>query len=251
MESQIHVLIVNSHRLFAESVAALLSTQEHFVIVGSITDLHDIPNSLRSTSPDIVLINVSKELPDVLALIRKIKSETPKLKVIICGIDRENESLLEFIEAGVSGYVLKDASFDELLKTLEDVHHKRARCSPQLTAMVFARLTQLSRERSIGTQPNGTSLTPRERSILEFIALGLTNKEIAQRLEISVFTVKNHVHNILDKLHVNYRREAIRYAFENGLLDRHRFYRRSALKRLGLRQQSEAGPGKNESLDLF
>jgi DNA-binding NarL/FixJ family response regulator len=251
MESKIHVLLFNSHRLFAESVAALLGAQENFVLVGSVTDAHDLPDMLRSESPDVLLINASVETANTLSLIRKIKSESPKLKVIVFGIDRENESLLEFIEAGVSGYVLKDASFDELLKTLEDVHQRRARCSPRLTAMVFARLTQLSRKRRIGPQPTGMPLTPRETSILEFIALGMTNKEIAQRLEISVFTVKNHVHNILDKLQVSYRREAIRYALENGLLERHRLYRRSSAKRLGPKQQSESASGKNDSLDIF
>jgi DNA-binding NarL/FixJ family response regulator len=225
MKGRIRLLIVDDHRLFAESVASLLSAQNEAApldsetaLINSTTTIGEIADRVRALPTDIILINAGIEAWNAARLTSQIRSELPDLKIIILGLDSSEQSVMEFIEAGASGYILKEASFDELLYTIRAVAEGRASCSPHVAAMVFARITELSQERSLRARLLETTLTPREKSILELIALGLGNKEIAQRLHISLYTVKNHVHNILDKLKVKYRREAIRLAFETGLL---------------------------------
>jgi DNA-binding NarL/FixJ family response regulator len=225
MKARIRLLIVDDHRLFAESVASLLSVQDEITLLGSetamidsITTIGEILNRIRALPADIILINAGIEAWNAAKLTSQIRSEMPDLKIIILGLDYCEQSVMEFVEAGASGYILKEASFEELLYTIKTVAEGRASCSPHVAAMIFARITELSQERSVRARLLENILTPREKGILELIALGLGNKEIAQRLHISLYTVKNHVHNILDKLKVKYRREAIRLAFESGLL---------------------------------
>jgi DNA-binding NarL/FixJ family response regulator len=132
-------------------------------------------------------------------------------------MEDQEEAILKFIEAGASGYLLKEASWEELLETIEAVRLGRTVCSARITAAVFQRVCRLSQTTSKRPIDREEELSERQREILDMIALGLVNKEIAQRLGIAVCTVKNHVHNILDKLRVPHRRAAIRYAREAGL----------------------------------
>jgi DNA-binding NarL/FixJ family response regulator len=224
MKARIRLLIVDDHRLFAESVASLLSAQDEITLfdsktamINSITTTDEILDRIRALPADIILINAGIEAWNAARLTSQIRSEMPDLKVIIIGLHYSEQSVIEFIEAGANGYILKEASFEELLYTIRTVAEGHTTCSPDVAAMVFERITELSQERSMQARLLETILTPREKGILELIALGLGNKEIAQRLHISLYTVKNHVHNILDKLKLNYRREAIRLAFESGL----------------------------------
>jgi DNA-binding NarL/FixJ family response regulator len=225
MKAQVCLLIIDDNRLFAESVASLLSRQDGItqfdcesVIIDTITTIGEILNKIQALPADFLLINAGIVAGNASRLTGQIRSEMPDLKIIILGLDYSEQSIMEFVEAGASGYVLKEASFEELLYTIKTVAKGRVSCSPQVAAMIFARITELSQEQSIRARLLQTVLTPREKSILELIALGLGNKEIAEHLHISLYTVKNHVHNILDKLKVKYRREAIRLGFESGLL---------------------------------
>jgi DNA-binding NarL/FixJ family response regulator len=170
------------------------------------------------------------EAMSTVPLIREIKNENPNLKIIVMGLDNSDESVLGFIEAGVNGYILKEASFDELVHMINNIHQGLTSCPPHIVAAVFARITELSQRRGGRVRRSGSSITPREKKILELIDIGLSNKEIAQHLRISLYTVKNHVHNILDKLQVRYRREALLCAYESGLLQQPRPYRHSVHK---------------------
>ncbi|HEX8185338.1 MAG TPA: response regulator transcription factor [Blastocatellia bacterium] len=217
MEPQIRVLIIDDHKLFIESVVDFLS-QKELSLVAAITNLQELPDRLRSLSADIGLISASIEATSITQLIREIKTKIPGIKIVTYGHDCSAESIVEFIEAGASGYLLKEASLHELVQTIKGVYQGSTSCSPCIAAKVFARITELSRRLDNRAKLRASILTPRERNILELIAAGLGNKEIAQRLNISLFTVKNHVHNILEKFQVKYRREAIRCAYEGGLL---------------------------------
>jgi len=218
MHQPIRVLIIDDYQLFTEAVASLLSAQEKIVLVRSTTNLDEALDRLQSQSVDVVLVDANMGKADPLEIIRELKEEFPDVKVIVLGLERREDNVLPFIEAGANGYVLKDASFDELLHIIEAVHRGRTPCSPRIAALVFARITELSQERNQRELLQPAILTPREREILQLIAAGLSNKDLAQQLHISLPTVRNHVHNILGKLQVHRRQEAIRCAYENGML---------------------------------
>jgi DNA-binding NarL/FixJ family response regulator len=217
MKPQIQILIADNNKIFSDSVAVFLSSVDGIDFTASVVEPQIVPEKLRSSPVDVVLVSADIDDISPLGLIRDIKSEFPSIKVIVLALNCDDESVLRFVETGASGYVLKGASSDELIRTIQDVHQARSSCSPRVASLAFARVSELSQQnKRAGNQTN--VLTPRETSILELIATGLGNKEIAQQLNISLFTVKNHVHNILEKLHVKYRREAIIYGYKSGLL---------------------------------
>ena len=225
MDEFIRIFIIGDNRLFTEAVATMLNTREGITLVGSAANQYEALQAVRSLPIDVVLLDANMDEVHVDLLTRDIKGEASELKIIILGLDHNDESILEYIEAGADGYVLKDGSFNELVSTIREVRLGRTSCSPRVAALVFARVTELTRDRSTRQVLPQTMLTPREQDILKLIAAGLANKEIANQLNISVSTVKNHVHNILDKFQVHYRHDAIRHAFDIGLLDKPCCYR--------------------------
>ena len=219
MNQSISVLVISDYRLFAETIAIALRKHKDIILVGLTTDPEEIFIRFRPLLLDVVLVHTTTENMYLLQMIMEIKEEFPNVKVIIVGMEQKEEVILDFIEAGANGYIMKEASFDELLHTIRAVYHEQTLCSPRIVASVFSRIAELSWKLSRREILPQIRLTPREKEILELIALGRSNNEIAQQLGITLYTAKNHVHNILDKLQVHYRRDAILWAYENGILE--------------------------------
>jgi two-component system, NarL family, nitrate/nitrite response regulator NarL len=220
MQSSIRIYALGGQRLFTESIAARFDICSGIEFMGSTTDPDEALSSIREIMVDVLLIDANMDQVDVAKLTRDIKSVNPSLNVIIFGLDSDDEVILEVIESGANGYVSKESSFQDLVRIIEEVHEDRVSCSPRIAALVFDKIAKLSRERGFRSNAQSILLTPREQETLECISEGLSNKQIAQQLHISLFTVKNHVHNLFEKLKVGYRREAIRYAYNNGLIEK-------------------------------
>jgi DNA-binding NarL/FixJ family response regulator len=218
MNQKIRVVLINDHRLFTDVVADTLNHEEGIALVGSASD----PDALAPTNGlmpcDVVLVNATMENVNAVQATLEIKSELPEVKVIVLGTDPDEETVLRFIEAGASGYISKEASFSELLQTIKAIHRGQTPCSPRITALVFARIAELSRESDQLQDLAQVRLTPREQEVLQLLALGYRNGDIAEQLGIALHTVKSHVHNLLEKLQVGRRREAIQRAYEYGIL---------------------------------
>jgi DNA-binding NarL/FixJ family response regulator len=214
MERPISVLIVDDHRLLIEGVTSLLASQENIWLAGSAVGAEESLHKLRSGDIDVVLIDANMERAEVLRTIDIVRRESPQTKVLVFGLNDHENEILEFVEGGASAYFLKDAPLSELLKVIDAVHNQQTICSPRMAAYSFDRLMQLSK--GSGHAGNHPPLTQREKEILQLIALDLSNKEIAQHLCISLSTVKNHVHNVFEKLQVHYRREAVLLAKDRG-----------------------------------
>jgi DNA-binding NarL/FixJ family response regulator len=218
MAAPIRVLLIEPCRLFAEALEVALGGQDKILLVGAISHAEQALVLITKLDVNLVLVQAGSEHLDSVGLVRRIRTRHPQKDVIVMGIDDFEESILEHIEAGASGYVLKSASATDVFATIEAVHEGRTQCPPRILAAVFNRVRQLSRVSSHFLANPPDRLSPREKEILEMIALGLVNKEIARRLGITVCTVKNHVHNILEKLRVNHRHAAVHYASLRGML---------------------------------
>ena len=225
MEQPIRTLIVEDHRLFAEAIAALLREHEDILLVELISNPVEALDKTKLSSLDVVIISATLQNIDTLEFIQQIKDEHPGLNLILLGLDESEEVILTFIEAGANGYVVKEAFFEELLHTIRAVYKRQTLCSPRIAATVLARVSELARDQNRKSPGKIVKLTPRETKVLELIAKGLSNKEIASGLNISLATVKNHVHNILGKLNVNHRLDAIRLAYNIGVLTKPHLYR--------------------------
>lgn len=208
VNKQIRVFIIGDKRLFNEVFAATLRNQQGIVLVGSTINPGEALERVQSLLADIVLVDATFKRTVVVQVIQSIKTEIPDTRVILLGLNNREEDNLEFIEAGASGYILKQESIPELLQTVELVYSGQTKCSTKMAALVFGKIAELSRE--CGQEmPWEEELTQREEEILQLIVKGLSNKEIAVRLRVSLYTVKNHVHSVLEKLRVSRRIDVI------------------------------------------
>lgn len=212
MSVPIRLLIADSLQLFRECLTSFLIKQEGLAVVEQAADVTEALQKTKLLQPDVVLVGSGFSKNEALELTYEISSIYPHPKLIILGISEVEQTIFEFIEAGASGYTLKQSSLTDLLDAIEVVHKGEAVCSPRIAYSVFARIAQLSQSNPDHSEIRYPILTAREEEILQLIVDGLSNKKIADRLFISLSTVKNHVHNILEKLDVRSRAEAVNYA---------------------------------------
>jgi len=212
MKTATSLFLVGEYALFRECLAAKLAAAG-FTVVGQSPALTDA----RDVGPEVVLYDAGRSSVAALAEIRDF-SESFEGKLVVLGVDEVEEEILRFIEAGAAAYVLKEVSVEELVRTLERLADGEAVCSPKLALSMFSRLAHLARTRRREESFESLDLTVRELEILRLVARGLSNKEIARDLCLSFHTVKNHVHNILDKLKVEHRSQAVDYAYRKRWL---------------------------------
>lgn len=217
MSTSIHVFIVDDNRLFREGLVSMLSELEDLIVVGAAASGHEALEQIRKLRPEVALIDIGMPDKDGIEVTQALHQDIPEVKVLILGMPDLTEEIMACIEAGAAGYVLKEASFDYLVETIRSANRGESFCSPRMAASLFSRIAELTAERI----PESTlKLTQREIEVINKVADGLSNKEIALQLYIEEQTVKNHVHNILDKLQLHNRLEAVQYARERNLLQK-------------------------------
>jgi DNA-binding NarL/FixJ family response regulator len=212
-ERQINLLLVNETRLMGNVIAAALEDEPDIHVIACVTNMDDAMQIVREKEVDVAL--VSTRLPDqgALKLTSAITELTPSTKVLALGLTEEKQRVLRYVEAGATGYILKDDSLEDMIETVRAAQDGKVFVSPQIAAALMERLSVLAHMFSgIENSVSDTAgLTSRELEVLQLIGNGLTNQRIAEQLVIEVGTVKNHVHNILDKLNVSSRGEAAAY----------------------------------------
>jgi DNA-binding NarL/FixJ family response regulator len=214
MSGPIRLLISDSLRVFRECLTSFLVKQKGLTVVGQAEDIAETLQMTKQVNPDVILVGSSLNKGDALKLTYEISTTYPRSKVIIIGLSEMEPTVFEFIEAGASAYTLNHGSLEELVNAIESACRGEAVCSPRIAYSVSARIAKLSRSNFNRGEIPHPLLTEREEEILQLLADGLSNKHMAARLCISLSTVKNHVHNILEKLDVRNRAEAISYALK-------------------------------------
>lgn len=211
------IFLVGEYALFRECLANKLVELGCFTIAGQASNLGEGQSALAAAPPDVVLYDVGRSGGGALEEIREL-SEELEGKIVALGLDEDEEEILRYIEAGAATYVLKEVSVDDLVQIVQRLAAGEALCSPKIASSLFSRLADLARARRREENLEALDLTARELEILRLVARGLSNKEIAQELCLSFHTVKNHVHNILDKLKVEHRNQAVEYAYRKRWL---------------------------------
>ena len=206
MADRIHVVVVDDHPLFREGVAATLESAEDIEVVGQGSSAEDALRLARDQMPDVLLLDVSMAGGGINAT-RAIANAYPVIKIIMLTVSEKEEDVLGSLKAGARGYILKGVTARELVRIVKAVYDGESYVTPTLAASL---LTEWSGEASPGRGPADPfgDLTEREHDILELLATGSSNKEIATRLGLSEKTVKHYVTNILQKLQVRNRVEA-------------------------------------------
>jgi DNA-binding NarL/FixJ family response regulator len=218
MISSVSLLIVTDHRLFGDCLASVLTRAESCTVLAVVQTAEDALEQLRDCPVDVLLLDVHLPQPVVLPLMHQLTQDFPHVRVLLLGVTETATEIQAYVEAGASGYVLKSTPLHELQAVIELATRGEALCPPHIAHTMFARLSELAQTATRRRRPEPMILSDRELEILHLIAEGWSNRQIADHLYLSPHTVKNHVHNILRKLRVQRRLEAIRYASEQQWL---------------------------------
>jgi two-component system nitrate/nitrite response regulator NarL len=215
----IRVLIVDDHALFRSGVKALLGRQAGIDVVGEAGDGLEGVKRAKALKPDVVLLDLHMPGMSGREAVRVIQDEAPASRVLMLTVSEDAEDLLETLKSGAAGYLLKNIDADYLLDSIRRAARGESVMSPQMTGKLVTGLKSLARGDAVAPDER-ERLTPREREILQHLARGASNKEIARALDLAESTVKIHVQHILRKLNLTSRVQAAVYAVEQGLASR-------------------------------
>lgn len=197
--NKIRLLLIEDNRLLREGMSQIIRKQPDLDMVAASEDFEGVLPATHKLPPHVVLLDQCLQAQDSLRVVERVKKEIPRAKVVVMGLIPVRADIIEFVKAGASGFILKEATVRDFLKTIRSVA-KGAKVLPaRLTGSLFSQIVE-DAARNGNIHPTDVRITRREHEIVELIGEGLTNKEIAQRLHVAVYTVKSHVHNLLEKL---------------------------------------------------
>ncbi len=217
MADKIRLLIIEDNLLLREGISSIIKKQPDIRVVSDTGQGKKPLEKVRGLKPNVILLDLGLRSQSSLELVKKVKSDFPRTKVIVMDLAPTEAEILMFVRAGVSGFLLKDAPTSDFLKTIRAVAHGGKVLPSLMTGSLFSQIV----EEAVGSlippsrANQAVRMTKRERQVILLIADGLSNKEIANKLRLSPYTVKSHVHNILEKLLLRSRVQIAQYALTN------------------------------------
>jgi DNA-binding NarL/FixJ family response regulator len=204
---------VEDNRLLREGLTAMIGGQPDLKVVAAYGDCAKALQNISISTPNILLLDLGLRNQNSLQVVKTVKKNFPNTGVIIMDLIPLESDVLDFVKAGVSGFILKDATTDDFIKTIRSVANGDKVLPNHLTESLFSQIVQFAINNSkTSTIIESVRMTKRERQVISLVADGLTNKEIAQNLHLSTYTVKSHIHNILEKLALHTRVQIAKYA---------------------------------------
>jgi DNA-binding NarL/FixJ family response regulator len=208
--SKIRIQLIEDNRLLREGITAMLNEQADMEVVATSEGQENTLLNSRPVRAQVILVDLSG-----LRRVALLAKKTPELKVIGMGLMPTQLDIVEFMQAGASGFIMKGATVEEFLTTIRSVAHGGKVLPPLLTNSLFSHVVEHALNRGKGQLTTAVRMTKREREIIVLIAEGMSNKEIAQRLNVATYTVKSHVHNILEKLALHSRLQIATHSYHN------------------------------------
>jgi len=219
MAKKIKVLIADDHRVVREGLSAILETKEEIQIVGEAGDGGEAVEKARTLLPDVIVMDVSMPGMSGVEATRIIKREFPHIGVIALTMYEDQQYIFDLVRAGATGYLLKDSDSTEIVAAIRAMSRGESLIHPSVASKILAEFSLLSEGKARKRSFLEHDLTEREITVLRLVADGKTNKEIANVLDLSEKTVKNHVRNIFHKLHVYDRTQAAILAIRKGIIE--------------------------------
>jgi len=206
----ITVAIIEDNRLVREGISEMLGELPDFEVVLAATSFET--ERLRAANPQVILLDIGLQDADCLSAAETVQTEMEKARVIVMDLLPVQEELVQFVNAGVAGFILKDATLDEFVGTIRSVAEGARVLPPRMTSTLFSQIARAAVQRSPAAAREAVRMTPREREVIALIATGKSNKAIATELNVATDTVKSHVRNVMDKLALHSRLEIAAYA---------------------------------------
>ena len=216
MPAPISVVLIEDNRLLRDAIAQLLASQPDVALVGAAASGEAALRASDARHAQVVLVDLGLKDDDSVRLVRDLKRTAPDMRVIAMDLFPVHEDVVELVKAGVSGFILKDATPADFVNTIRAVAAGSHVLPPPLTDSLLSQIARETAGRGTRAAIDAVRLTQRERQVIDLIGEGLSNKEIAQRLHIATHTVKSHVHNILEKLALHTRLQIAAYARAEG-----------------------------------
>ena len=214
---KISILVIEDNRLLREGISEMLKKQPDMHVVATVGNGENILLIMGKLNPNIVLLDLGLRNQNSLQVVKLVKKHFQETKIIVMDLIPLQADVFEFVQAGVSGFILKDANVTEFFKTIRSVYQGTQVLPPNLTGSLFSQIVDKAViESSPSKIIESVKMTKRERQVIDLVADGLTNKEVAQRLHLSTYTVKSHIHNILEKLALHTRVQIANYAYTSN-----------------------------------
>jgi DNA-binding NarL/FixJ family response regulator len=216
LPAPISLVLIDDNRLLREGIASMIHTQPGFKVLAASADVDEALQTVREAKPDVVLLDFGLEDHDSLSLTATVHAEVPEARVIVMGLLALQDDVADYVKAGASGFVMKDASFEDFFATIRAVAAGSEILPQALTNSLFAQIARNATRVPPAQVLETVRLTNREREVVGLLAEGLSNKEIGSRLGIAIHTVKSHVHNVLEKLALRSRLEVAAFSHTLG-----------------------------------
>jgi two-component system, NarL family, nitrate/nitrite response regulator NarL len=215
----VRILVVDDHALLRQGIVKVLAEERDLQVVGEAVNGQEAIAKAAELMPDVILMDISMPEMGGLEATRRIKHEMPYVRIVILTIADDDQSLFEAVKSGAQGYLLKNVDPSVLVTTVRGVAAGETAISRTMASKLIGEFSTQP-ERPVAASPTGVALTPREKGVLELVAEGKSNRDIASALGIAENTVKNHLKNILEKLHLENRVQAAAFALRQGFFDK-------------------------------
>jgi DNA-binding NarL/FixJ family response regulator len=210
---KIRLLLIEDNRLLRDGIVAMLKTQADINVIAASGKSENSVGKLQKLKPDIIILDLGLHGPNSLAIVEIVTKDFPNAKIIVMDLAPVQGDIAQYVKAGASGFILKDATLDDFLLTIRNVADGTNILPPNFTDSLFAQIVEHALKQGKTKLRDAVRMTKREREVIELIANGLGNREIGQKLKVSTYTIKSHVHNIMEKLALHSRLEVANYSY--------------------------------------
>jgi DNA-binding NarL/FixJ family response regulator len=210
---KIRLLLIEDNRLLRDGILSILKPHKDIVIIAASGDGKNTLAKIKQLKPNVVLLDLGLRSQNSLHVVEIVKKDFPLAKIIVMDLAPVQADILLYVKAGANGFILKDASLNDLLITIRTVSEGATVLPPMLVDSLFSQIVDFAVREGKTEIQKAVQMTKREREVIGLLSEGMTNKEIGQRIHVSTYTVKSHIHNIMEKLALHTRLEIANYSY--------------------------------------
>ncbi|MFZ1281530.1 MAG: response regulator transcription factor [Ignavibacteriaceae bacterium] len=215
MKKKIRLLLIEDNRLLRDGIYSILKPQKDILIIAASADAKNTLIKIKELKPNVVLLDLGLRSQNSLQVVEMVKKDFPLAKIIVMDLAPVQADILQFVKAGANGFILKDASLKDFLATIRSVSDGETVLPPLLIDSLFSQIIDHAVKEGKTKIKEAVLMTKREKEVIELLSDGMSNKEIGQKIHISTYTVKSHIHNIMEKLALHTRLEIANYSYSN------------------------------------
>ncbi len=215
---KIRLLLIEDNRLLRDGILTILKPQKDIVIIAASGDGKNTILKIHELKPNVVLLDLGLRSQNSLHVVEIVKKEFPQAKIIVMDLAPVQADILQYVKAGANGFILKDATLNDFLITIRSVAEGSTVLPPLLVDSLFTQIVEHAVRDGKSKLKEAVRMTKREREVIALLSEGMSNKEIGQRIHVSTYTVKSHVHNIMEKLALHTRLEIANYSYTDETL---------------------------------